>query len=94
VILAQFVCLQLLDVLTTLLFLARGVAEANPLVRPLLGAAAHPTLGLALVKTAGILLAFYAWRSGRVRLLRRVNLFYVLCLAWNLAALVAARHAA
>jgi len=32
-VLAQFCCLQVLDVLTTLAFLANGVREANPIVR-------------------------------------------------------------
>jgi hypothetical protein len=88
--LAQFIGLQLLDSLATLLFLAHGAAEANPLLRPLLGNGAHPALGLAIAKAAGIGLAWYVSRSGRVRLLRRVNMFYGFCVAWNLVALALA----
>jgi hypothetical protein len=30
----------------------------------------------------------YAWKSRRLRLLRRANLFFAACVAWNLLALV------
>ena len=84
-----FVILQLGDAGTTLTFIRRGVAEANPLVSGALGAAANPAVALAAVKLAGCALAFYAWRSGRTRLLLRANVFFGLCIAWNLLAIAA-----
>jgi len=89
--LLEFICLQVLDASTTLLFLGRGVAEANPLVRAALGAShAGPALPLVLVKLAGVLVAFYAYRSGRSKILRRINVLFALCVAWNLAAIATA----
>jgi hypothetical protein len=81
-----FITLQALDLLSTLLFLRHGVAEANPLMRAALAAVAVPALALALPKLGGMVLALAAWRSGRVRMLRTVNIFFTLCVVWNLAA--------
>ena len=89
--LIQFICLQLLDAVTTMVFLNRGVAEANPLVGAALRISlAHPELPLALVKLAGIGAALYAYRSGRRSMLRRINLLFAVCVLWNLAAIVVA----
>lgn len=86
--LIQFICLQICDLLTTLIFLSLGVAEANPLVRLALGAAReHPAAVLTAVKLAGIVLGCYAWRSGRRRLLSRINILFAACVAWNLVAI-------
>ena len=41
-----FLTLQIGDILTTLLFLRHGVAEANPLMRLALGVSSHPALSL------------------------------------------------
>jgi len=81
-----FVLLQFCDALTTLVFLRQGVAEANPLIRLALGAAA-PTLALLGTKALGCALAYFAWRSRRVRVLRGANCFFALCVAWNLVAI-------
>ena len=89
-ILFLFFGLQVGDVATTLLFLRHGVAEANPLVAALIAFVVSPTLALALVKLGGCALGVYAWRSRRTRLLRRANLFFAACVAWNLVALVKA----
>jgi uncharacterized protein DUF5658 len=85
--LLQFVLLQLLDSATTLLFLHRGVHEANPLIRAAMDAAGQPALALALPKLLAVGIAFYAWRSGRQRVLRRINVVFALCVAWNLVAI-------
>ena len=82
-----FLVLQFCDMLTTLVFLRHGVAEANPLVRLALGLSQNPTLPLLAVKAAGCVLAYRAWRSNRIRVLRRINWLFVICVAWNLAAL-------
>jgi hypothetical protein len=81
-----FIGLQLLDGLTTMLFLGHGVAEANPLIRAALGHSATPAVGLAMAKLAGVALAALAWRTGRQRLLWVVNVVFAGCVFWNLAA--------
>ena len=84
--LIQFCYLQVLDVLTTLAFLASGVREANPIVRLLFSVTQSPLAGLVTVKLFAAGLAVYCWRSRRGRLLSRVNIFYALLVAWNLVA--------
>jgi hypothetical protein len=90
VLLVAFVCLQVMDMLTTLLFLRIGVGEANPLIRAVLRASAPPALALAAPKVLATALGLYAWRSGRKRLLRKMNLLFALCVGWNLIAITAA----
>ena len=82
-----FAALQVCDVLTTLLFLRHGVAEANPLMRAAMAVARQPLVALALAKAAALGLALYAARSGRTRLLAGVNVLFTCCVAWNLVAL-------
>ncbi len=82
-----FLALQLCDAATTAVFLHRGVAEANPLVAFLLQVCGGPVLALAVFKTAACLLALYAWKTRRLRLLRRANFFFALCVGWNLIAI-------
>jgi hypothetical protein len=89
-ILLVFVALQFCDLATTLLFLQHGVGEANPLVSALIRASARPALAVLLVKAAGCGLAVYAWKSRRIRLLWRANVFFALCVGWNLLALARA----
>ncbi|MBZ5622621.1 MAG: DUF5658 family protein [Acidobacteriia bacterium] len=84
--LLAFVLLQVMDTLTTLLFLHHGVAEANPLIRAVLAGSAQPGMALALPKIFAIALAAFAWRSGRQGLLRKMNVLFALCVAWNLLA--------
>jgi Domain of unknown function (DUF5658) len=84
--LALFIVLQLLDAGTTMFFLRQGVAEGNPVVRALLALSTGPALGLAMAKMAGVALAVFAWRTGRQRLLSRVNMLFAACVLWNLAA--------
>jgi len=86
--LLQFSYLQLLDVLTTLAFLANGVKEANPLVRFLLKAGPSPLAALILVKALAFALAIYCVRNSRQRLLSRVNLGFAALVMWNLCVLV------
>jgi hypothetical protein len=83
-----FTGLQLLDGLTTLIFLQHGINEANPLVGALLRIFSHPALALAAPKLFAVTLGCYAWRTGRSRLLRRMNLVFALCVSWNLAAIL------
>jgi hypothetical protein len=88
-----FICLQVMDTLTTLLFLHHGVAEANPLIRAALAGSAQPGVVLLLFKALAIALATFAWRSGRKGLLRKMNLLFLLCVAWNVVATLV-RHTA
>ena len=86
---ALSVCLalQLFDLATTLIFLRHGVAEANPLVAALIRHSAQPALAVLLTKAAGCGLGLFAWTSRRTRLLRRANLFFAVCVGWNLLAI-------
>jgi hypothetical protein len=84
---AQFSYLQLLDLLSTLAFLSRGVGEANPVVRLAIGLAPSPLQGLAALKLFAILLGLYCWHSGRVRVLERMNVFFAALVFWNIAML-------
>lgn len=84
----QFSYLQILDLLSTVAFLALGVREANPLVR--LAMAVFPGLisGLIAVKALALLLGIYCWRVRRYRLLSRVNVMFAVIIAWNLIAII------
>jgi hypothetical protein len=84
----QFAYLQILDILTTLSFLAVGVQEANPLVRWAMQVLGSPLAGLVAVKTGAIALGLVCLMQGRVKLLGRVNLFFAALVAWNLVCLV------
>ena len=84
-----FVCLQCLDVLTTLLFLSKGVAEGNPLVHWALNNSHTPWVGLVLTKLTAVLIGQYCYRSGRITLLRWANTGYSLVIGWNLIAIMA-----
>ena len=81
-----FICLQVMDALTTLLFLHHGVHEANPLIVAALATSTDPTTAVGIPKVLAIVLATAAWYSGRKRLLRKVNVLYLVLVAWNLAA--------
>jgi hypothetical protein len=85
-----FLALQFCDLATTLVFLQHGVGEANPLVAALIRFSAQPAVALLLVKAAACGMAWYAWRTRRTRLLRRANVFFALCVGWNLMAIAVA----
>jgi len=89
-ILLVFLVLQVCDLATTLLFLHHGVGEGNPLVAALIRVSAQPAVAVLLVKAAACGLAVYAWRGRRTLLLRRANLFFAVCVGWNLLALARA----
>jgi hypothetical protein len=89
-VLAQFVYLQVLDVLTTIAFLLNGVAESNPVVRWAMQAAPDPFSGLILLKVAALGLGIYCSLSARQQLLRKVNIFFAGLVAYNLFALILA----
>lgn len=70
-----------MDALTTLIGLRLGAQEVGPVVRLL--ATVDPLLALAVSKLAGLWLALICWRSGRWRLLERVNYFFAALVLWN-----------
>jgi hypothetical protein len=84
--LGLFVFLQIGDLLTTLVFLERGVHEGNPLVRAAMNASS-PVLALAVVKLIACAVGVYAWRTRRPRVLRNANIFFAGCVCWNLLAI-------
>jgi len=87
-VLVQYSYLQVLDFLTTTVFLMHGLQEANPMVRLALQWAPNPMGGLLLVKLAAVGLGLYCWKVGKQRLLSRVNILFAALVAWNLAALI------
>ena len=80
---------QLLDMLTTVVFLLHGVQEANPLVKFALRSAPNPIMGLFLIKIVALGMAVYCWRLGRSSLLFRINILFAVLVSWNLFALIA-----
>ena len=79
---------QLLDLLTTVVFILNGVQEANPVVKFALRTAPTPLIGLLLIKVAAVALAVYCWRLGRKSLLLRINVLFAVLVSWNLIALI------
>ena len=82
-----FSFLQVMDLCTTVVFLALGVQEANPIVRHLLEVFRDPIVALIVVKAAAVFLGVLAWERRRWALLRRANVFFALLVVWNLCAL-------
>lgn len=80
--------LQMLDLLTTIAFLAHGVQEANPLVRLLITATGSHVAGLLGAKLVGVLMGLYSWQSQRAQLLNRINYLFACLIVWNLLALI------
>ena len=87
--LVLFTYLQLLDLLTTVIFILHGVKEANPLVNFALTAAPTPLLGLVLIKAAALALGVFCCLRGRKQLLARMNVFFAVLVSWNLVAMIA-----
>jgi hypothetical protein len=86
-VLLHFAVLQMMDILTTLLFLGRGVAEANPLVKYSMAMTHGTVAGLLAVKLLASILAVAAIRAGRPRAIAKMNRFFMLVVGWNLIAL-------
>lgn len=85
--LLTFIGLQVLDAFTTVVFLNLGVKEGNPLMRLALEHGEHAGLALAAAKLFAIALAAFAWRSGRRKLLLKMDILFALAVAWNLVAI-------
>ncbi len=89
-VLAQFIYLQLLDVLTTIAFMLQGVGEGNPIVRWAMRVTENPIGGLFMLKAVGVALAMLCIYRSRERLLRRVNVLFAVVVVYNLVALILA----
>lgn len=86
--LLQYSYLQVLDFMTTVAFLLRGVHEGNPLVRAALHYSPNPLGALLAIKILAIGLGVYCWRGGRDRLLIKINILFAAIVAWNMVALI------
>lgn len=87
--LVLFSYLQLLDLLTTVVFILHGVQEGNPLVKFAIVMAPSPLIGLLMVKAAAMAMGVYCSVQGRQKLLLRMNVFFAALISWNLIALIA-----
>jgi len=77
-----FVCLQALDVITTLIGIRIGAQEANIVVARLMDLG--PTTGLLVAKLLGILMIIAVFVRGKVRLIRFLNFWFAGIVTWNL----------
>lgn len=84
-----FICLQVLDVLTTLVGLRFGAAESSVFVARLIQSG--PVSGLLLSKAIALFLATAALVAKRERLLRFVNFWFASVVGWNLIIITIAR---
>jgi hypothetical protein len=64
------------------------VQEANPVVRFFMEHSSSPVMGLLLVKLLAVGLGVWVWRTGRERLLARINILFAIVVAWNLLAMI------
>ena len=87
-ILAEFIYLQLLDILTTIAFMMQGVGESNPIVRWAIREGPHPIWALVMLKGGAVLLALFCLYRSREKLLRKVNVFFACLIVYNLVALI------
>lgn len=87
-VLTAFVYLQFLDALTTIAFMMHKVEEMNPLIKWAMRESLHPLLGLVLIKVAAVALAVLCVASSRYGVLRKVNLFFALVVAYNVVVLI------
>jgi hypothetical protein len=81
-----FLYLQVLDLLTTLIGLKLGIAEASPFVRSLLQFG--PGLAVTASKLVAIGLAALCFTLKRSRLIVWVNCWYGLIVVWNLCTIL------
>lgn len=77
-----------MDMLTTVAFMAYGVAEVNPVVKWAMRESPSALGGLFLVKVAAVLLALVCMARSQQRLLRGVNIFFAGLVAYNIFVLI------
>ncbi len=86
-----FLCLQALDLLTTLVGFQFGAAEASPFIRALMHLG--PAAGVVLSKVMACALAGICIWLGKHRLIRWANYWYFGLVVWNFGVILVARHA-
>jgi hypothetical protein len=87
-----FYALQIGDVLTTLLFMSRGIAETNPLADYLMhhfGTA----IGLLILKGAAVSVAMLCNMAARPKFMRRINAVYVVIILMNVLTICTVKSA-
>ena len=89
--LVNYTYLQVLDLLTTVAFLATGVREANPIARAAMQLSNSPLTGLVCLKILAVGLGFYCWKLGKERILKRGNVLFAFLIVWNLVAIITGR---
>ena len=77
-----FLYLQVLDVLTTVVALRMGAAEASPFIRMLMNFG--PVTGLLGAKLIGAALGAYCVATRRFRTIQIVNYIFAALILWNL----------
>lgn len=87
-VLAEFIYLQVLDLLTTVAFMMYGVTEINPVVKWAMRESPSALGGLFLIKVAAVLLALLCMAHSQQRLLRGVNIFFAGLVAYNVFVLI------
>jgi|GEM_PF-789310 hypothetical protein len=90
--LSLFIYLQILDFLTTILFLKMGLFEASWVVAALIRWS--PILGVLAAKLGTVTLGFIAVRYHKDRVMRLANLGYCGVIAWNLICMILAKQPA
>jgi hypothetical protein len=81
---AGFVCLQVLDLASTMACLSSGLAEGNPALRALMSSCGDACTGTFVAKVIAVLVASRCCDRGYVASVRLANLGYVLIVGWNL----------
>ncbi len=89
-VLTAFIYLQILDALTTIAFMMHGLDEVNPVIKWAMRESFNPLGGLFLVKAASVLVAVLCVSYSRYAVLRKVNFFFALVVAYNMVALILA----
>jgi len=89
--LSIFVYLQVLDFLTTILFLKLGLPEGNWLVAHLVHWS--PLLGVLVAKLATIIVALIAMHYHKIRVMRLANFGYGGVVVWNLVIMILSKTA-
>ena len=82
----MFLVLQIADVVTTLLFMSRGIAETNPLASYLMDHCG-PLAGLLLLKSVAISIALLCKVEAHPKFVRGINVVYVVIVLVNIATL-------
>lgn len=84
----QFVYLQVLDLLSTVVFLQGGTREGNPLVEWAMRLTGNALGGLALVKGIAVMIGLFCLFTRRARLMTKINVVYAGVVVWNLLSVI------